>query len=265
LQAPSEWNVWTEFNLSATRDDRGRFSRDTDGWFFGLGIDRQITEDTVVGLQFELDRTELTGLDGLLERDTDGWSIGPYVSTRLSDTWAMSGLISYGQISSDVSLAGLDGSFEQDRWRANLSFHGQYTWESYFIRPSLQIDYVDYGSDTVDLRGSVFNQQITVPVAISSTSLWTVWPEVQISRLFTHEDTVYEPYAEFGALYTNEDGPPSASQANVDRDTLVGTVKLGLRARHSDSLFFELRLGYLSAFESDLDSYEASVGLAWSF
>ncbi|SDE76161.1 autotransporter outer membrane beta-barrel domain-containing protein, partial [Ruegeria marina] len=266
LEAPREWNIWTQVSSLGSQDDRGRFSSDSNSWFLGVGVDKLVSTNAVVGIQLELDRSEITGLNGAFTRDSTGFSIGPYFSTLIHENWALGGLLSFGRVSTDFSLAGLEGEFDQSRFSASLSLDGQYQWENFLLRPSLQAVYSYVDGAQFNLAGNVGSVPVVIPTDVPSYSVLSIVPKIEISRPFINGGTIYEPFAEFGGVSARTNGSIPITGHSVYSDgSFNGTIKLGIRGRNSDSLFFEFELGYLSGFESNLDVFEVSAFLSYSF
>ena len=109
LLPASPWNVWTSLSFNDVDDDRFRGETEIDGDYFGVGVDRFVATNAVVGLQLEIEQSDRDSFDGGLRVDRTAVSAGPYISVLLDERWSVSGLLTVGNVSSDIDILNLSG------------------------------------------------------------------------------------------------------------------------------------------------------------
>jgi len=219
----------------------------------------------VLGFQIEYENTNTKGFNGQLAKDVSGVSVGPYFSWRASETWVLTGVATYGRFSTDVSVLQLDGSFDRSRWRANLEAIGQYQAGAFVLRPSIAFDYYDYGAAEFELSGTLAGNPTNIMSEVGGARYGALTPELEISRPFVTSRSIMSPYVSVSASYWIDRVNYGFGTAGTEADDLTWATRLGVRAQASDAVFLEASVGYLSLFEADLDSTEASIYLSVNF
>ncbi|NOE25326.1 MULTISPECIES: autotransporter outer membrane beta-barrel domain-containing protein [unclassified Ruegeria] len=263
LAPPSTWNVWTDFTYTEIEDTRGVREVDINDNYFAAGFDRLVRPDLVVGFQVEYENLDVEGFQGQFRQDTKGLAAGPYFAWRMSERWVLNGLATFGEFSTDVNVLGLSGDFDRTRWRANLEAIGQYEAGNFLLRPSIAYDYYNYSAEDYDLSGTVAGVPVNIVGEVASASYSALTPELEISRPFVTSRSIVSPFATLSATYwfdRENVGLGAGSQTD-----LTWASRVGVRARASEAVFVEATLGYLSLFEDDLDTTEASIFLSVSF
>jgi hypothetical protein len=266
LAPPSPWNVWTDFSMNRTDDDRSRARTEIRGTFFGLGIDRYVAENTVLGIQFQFEQSDRDSFDGLMAVNNTTVSVGPYFSMLLHQNWSASGLVTVGKISSDVNVAELSGSFDRNQARASVSATGQYFWGPVVVRPSASLDYTYTNGSDIDLVGTIRSVPARVQAGVDSGWMGTFTPSVEFSRVFSVNSGLIVPFTELGATYAfGESGSAFSASQDPEFEEWSGTIAAGVRFSAQSGFFLEASFAYNSLFQQDLDSVEVGLFAAWNF
>jgi hypothetical protein len=266
LAPVSAWNVWSDIQISSTEDRRNGWVVDQSGGYVGIGIDRSVAQNMVVGIQLQYEKNDSESFGGFVSIDSSTVSVGPYISVLLNENWSASGLLTFGQVTSDVEIAGLGGSVDQNRTSAVLTATGQYAWGAWNLRPQASLDYNHTSAGDLRLDGTLLGSPLSVLAEVRSGWTGAFTPSLEINRVFTLQDAIVMPFTEIGAVYSfGENGGVLSNAEERAYSDWSGTVRVGARARTYSGLFVEASIGYNSLFEDDLDSLDASLYLAWSF
>ncbi|WP_458574502.1 autotransporter outer membrane beta-barrel domain-containing protein [Ensifer sp. Root423] len=186
LPAPSLWNFWSDIHR---RHFRRAFSPD----------------ELVVGMTVSLEDSSADAFDGTLGIDTDGFSFGPYAAYRLSKHWAIDGSLTYGRYDNDIELDLLNGQQDSQRLAGEISLHGQYKVDAYFIRPKASVSWSHIESDSYDLSGSILNIPVTVSLPGDSFNYRVLDLSTEVSRYFRLPNgRPFLVFTELGAEYQFE-------------------------------------------------------------
>jgi outer membrane autotransporter protein len=239
---------------------------DQKGGYIALGIDRSVAKDAVLGIQLQYEDSDSESFGGVVSVDTSTISVGPYVSVLLNENWSASGLLTFGQVKSDVQILGLDGSIDRRRTSAVFTATGQYEWGSLNLRPQASLDYTYTSAGDLQLDGTLQGSPVSVVSEVQSGWSGTFSPSVEINRVFVLQDVIMVPFAEIGAIYSfGESGGILSNAQGSSYEDWMGTLRVGTRVRTGNGLFVEASLGYNSLFENDLESLDAGLYLSWSF
>jgi outer membrane autotransporter protein len=264
LGGASPWNAWIDFTQTRIDDDRGPLDTEATDNYLAVGIDYLFRPGLVVGVQLEADRTETEDASGLIEGSSQTAGIGAYFAAKTSPNWVVSGLLSFGQTETDLRVASLEGDYTRNRARASLTASGQYAYRNLLIRPSATLDYIRFSGADYTLSGPVLGAPQTILAEVPEASYATFTPELELSRPFMAGDDVVMPYVRLGLSYELDTGDCSLPGASTD-DRLSGQTRVGTRMRLGGALFADASLGYLSAFQDDLDVVEGRIYLSMSF
>jgi hypothetical protein len=265
LGGASPWNAWVDFTQTRIDDNRGPLDTEASDSYIAVGVDYLFRPGLVVGVQLEAERTETEDASGLIEGSSRAAGIGAYFAAETSPNWVVSGLLSFGRSETDVRIATLEGDYTRNRARASLTASGQYSYRTLLIRPSATLDYIRFSSADYTLSGPVLGVQRTVFAEAPEASYATLTPELELSRPFMAGDDVVMPYVRFGLSYDLDTGDGSLPGASSSGDRLSGQTRIGTRMRLGGAVFADASLGYLSAFQDDLDVVEGRVYLSMSF
>lgn len=266
LLPASPWNVWTDVSFNAVGDDSSRADTEIDGVYFGVGLDRFVTANMVVGLQLEIEQSDRDSFDGLLTVDRTTVSAGPYISILLDERWSVSALLTVGNVESDVDVLGLNGSSDQLQARASLAAIGQYEWSNLTLRPQVSLTYTHISDDEFVLNGTVANQTLSVDADLGSGWYGDFSPSLEFSRIFDVASGLLMPFVEVGAIYSFGDAGSafSPSQSN-EFEEWAGKLELGARFGAKSGFLIEASVAYNSIFVDDIDSLEAGLFASWNF
>jgi outer membrane autotransporter protein len=266
LLPTAPWNVWTDLSFNQVRDDRSRGDTEIDGLYFGVGIDRFVTANTVLGVQLEIEKSDRDSFSGQLTVDRTSISVGPYLSAVLDEHWSVSGLVTVGTMSSDIDVLALSGSSEQLQTRASFSAIGQYQWSGVIIRPQVSLTYTHLSDDETVLNGTIANQEVSVETDIGSGWYGDFTPSVEFARVFDMTGGSFMPFVEVGAIYSfgKASGALSISQS-TDYEEWAGTLEAGARFGTRRGFLLEASIGYNSLFVDGIDSLEAGLFASWNF
>jgi outer membrane autotransporter protein len=267
LLPASVWNVWTDLSFNGSDDDSSRGDTEINGVYFGFGVDRFVTENMVLGLQLEIEQSDRGSFDELLSVDRTSISAGPYISLLLDERWSVSGLLTVGNVSSDLEVLDLSGSSDQLQTRASLSAIGQYEWSGIIVRPQASLTYTHISDDDIVLTGTIANQAVSVDADIGSGWYGDFTPSVEFSRILDVNSGVLMPFVEVGAIYSFGEGTSafSPSQSNTSFEEWAGTIELGARFVGRSGFLLEASLAYNSIFVNDIDSVQAGLFASWNF
>ncbi|KQU74081.1 autotransporter [Ensifer sp. Root1252] len=270
LPAPSLWNFWSDIQFADISDERYDRDSDTLARSLTMGLDRRITNDLVVGMTVSLENSSTDAFDGTLGIDTDGFSFGPYAAYRLSKHWAIDGSLTYGRYNNDIDLSVLSGRQDSERLAGEISLHGQYKVDAYFIRPKVSVNWSHIDSDAYDLSGSILNIPVSVSLPGDSFNYGVLDLSTEISRYFRLPDgQPFLAFAELGAEYQFErpnDGKIlTGDLSEVTPSPWAFSLRSGFRMLVNDNLQIEATGGYLSFGQKDLDVWEGKLHVAWSF
>lgn len=133
---------------SIDANDRGG---EFDGRVYNIngGLDYKFTERLLAGVTVGYENLDI---DTTFNRGTfegDGVSAGPYFGYRLSDNWAVSGLVTYTWLSYDVrnGNTAVTGSFDAERLSANLGLNGGYKVNNWVIGPQAGVLFMQEDQD----------------------------------------------------------------------------------------------------------------------
>ncbi|NRA19569.1 MAG: autotransporter domain-containing protein [Oceanospirillaceae bacterium] len=265
LAPPSVWNFWSDIRFSKIDDNRHISKLEMDNTFVGIGIDRAIAENMVIGLQFESEHISSKSFGRLMSVDTSTFSVGPYFSALVNPHWSVSGMLTYGQLNSDLTIAGLDGTVKRNRTRAVLTAAGQYDWNEYNFRPRFSFDYSYLSSGKLALDGTVLNKTVKVLSKVPAGWSGSFSPTIEVSRVFESGNDIWVPYTEVGATYSFGETSNGLFNSKTSYQQWAGILRLGLRARTESGLLLDASLGYNSLFQKNLDNMDASLSLSWNF
>ncbi|MBM3092155.1 autotransporter domain-containing protein [Ensifer sp. T173] len=270
LPAPSLWNFWSDIQFADISDERYDRDSDTLARSLTMGLDRRITNDLVVGMTVSLENSSTDAFDGTLGIDTDGFSFGPYAAYRLSKHWAIDGSLTYGRYNNDIDLSVLSGRQDSERLAGEISLHGQYKVDAYFIRPKVSVNWSHIDSGAYDLSGSILNIPVSVSLPGDSFNYGVLDLSTEISRYFRLPDgQPFLAFAELGAEYQFErpnDGKIlTGDLSEVTPSPWAFSLRSGFRMLVNDNLQIEATGGYLSFGQKDLDVWEGKLHVAWSF
>jgi outer membrane autotransporter protein len=205
LAAPSFWNFWSDIQFADISDDRYDRNSNTLPRSLTMGLDRRITSDLVVGMTVSFENSSTNAFDGTLGIDTDGFSFGPYAAYRLSKHWAIDGSLTYGRYNNDIELSVLSGEQDSERFAGEISLHGQYKVDAYYIRPKASVTWSHIDSDAYDLSGSILNTPVSVSLPGDSYNYGVLDLSTEVSRYFRLPDgQPFLVFAELGAKYEFE-------------------------------------------------------------
>ena len=266
LLPASPWNVWTSLSFNDVDDDRFRGETEIDGVYFGVGVDRFVATNTVVGLQLEFEQSDRDSFDGGLRIDRTAVSAGPYISVLLDERWSVSGLLTVGNVSSDIDILNLSGSSDQLQTRASLSAIGQYDWSGLILRPQVSLTYTHVSAEGIVLDGTIANQVVSVNADMASVWYGDFAPSVEFSRIFYMDGGVLMPFVEVGAVYSfGEISNAFSPSQSTEFDEWAGTLELGARFATRGGFLLEASVAYNSIFVDDVDSLEAGLFVSWNF
>ncbi len=115
----ADWNVWFDgFYLS---EDFGDLDRTGQYGMLSFGVDRYVSDDTLLGLMLILDRYDTSDDDTGFDAEVDGWMTGPYFAHALRDALFVDGRVAFGRGYYDLTPDGIaTGEFETERLSAGL-------------------------------------------------------------------------------------------------------------------------------------------------
>ncbi|UWU16866.1 autotransporter domain-containing protein (plasmid) [Rhizobium sullae] len=270
LPAPSLWNFWADIQFADISDERYDRDSGTLARSLTMGLDRRITNDLVVGMTVSLENSSTDAFDGTLGIDTEGFSFGPYAAYRLSKHWAIEGSLTYGRYNNDIDLSVLSGRQDSERLAGEISLHGQYKVDAYFIRPKASVSWSHIDSDAYDLSGSILNIPVSVSLPGDSFNYGVLDLSTEVSRYFRLPDgQPFLVFAELGAQYEFErpnDGKIlTGDLSEVTPSPWAFSLRSGFRMLLNDNLQIEATGGYLSFGQKDLDAWEGKLHVSWSF
>ncbi len=270
LPAPSLWNFWSDIQFADISDERFHRDSDTLARSLTIGLDRRITDDLVVGMTVSLEDSSTDAFDGTLGIDTDGFSFGPYAAYRLSKHWAIDGSLTYGRYDNDIELDVLNGQQDSQRLAGEISLHGQYKVDAYFIRPKASVSWSHIESDSYDLSGSILNIPVTISLPGDSFNYGVLDLSTEVSRHFRLPNGhPFLVFTELGAEYQFErpnDGKiTTGNLSEITPSPWSFSLRSGFRMLVNDNLQIEATGGYLSFGQDDLDVWEGKLHISWSF
>jgi outer membrane autotransporter protein len=184
----------------------------------------------------------------------------------LDERWSVSGLLTIGNVSSDIGVLNLSGSTEQLQTRASFSAIGQYEWSSLLLRPQVSFTYTHLSDDDFVLRGTIANQALSVEADMASGWYGDFTPSIEFSRMFELDGGVLMPFVDVGAIYSfGESGSAFSSSQSTAFDDWAGTLELGARFGTRGGFLLEASIAYNSIFVDDVDSFEAGLFASWNF
>lgn len=128
--------VWTRLNASYVDEE----SRDSVYLFGAAGGHVALSPDFIIGGMIELDYFDQDeGTDGV---DGTGWLVGPYFVSRLDGkNLYLEGKLLYGQSDNDITSGATTGSFDSERYLAQLRLSGDMYRGKTRLIPSIAASY----------------------------------------------------------------------------------------------------------------------------
>ncbi|OCP21264.1 MULTISPECIES: autotransporter domain-containing protein [unclassified Ensifer] len=264
------WNFRMGGRALGISDERYGLDLDTNLQNVTFSLDRRFSENVVAGITFSLETSDSDGFGGDLKVDTDGFSVGPYVAVRLSPQWAVDTSLTYGHYNNDMELSVLDGSYDTDRYSAQLNLHGQYKVDEYFIRPKATVSFSHIVNDAYDLNGDILSLPVSVELPEESFNYGYLEATTEVSRVMeTPDGTPFMAFAEVGAKYEFErpnDGRILTGDLSLATPSPWSfSLRSGVRMLLSEALQLEASAGYLSFGQNDLDVWDGKIELSVSF
>ncbi len=228
----STWAAWGEtYGGWVNQDDRGS-TNGYDTSVFGLvvGIDKQMTENLLLGFSLSAGDADIDFDDSASELDTDNYSLGIYASYA-TRTWFVDGTISYGWTDNDSRRETVLNAteywscadYDSDQWTFSLGggmvFEPAPTWS---IIPSARITYSYYDQESYTERGGSFND---LQVNDYDTDSFTTELNLKIAKLFKLQNGVQiVPSISIGWIHEFED-PDKVSVRYYRLPASIGTFK----------------------------------------
>jgi outer membrane autotransporter protein len=269
LPVETLWNAWSETSFIGTSDRRYGLDLKNSAGSVSLGLDRRFTNDLVIGLTVAAQRSVAQGFDDNLRSESNGFSVGPYAALRLSEHWAVDASLTYGRTTSDIHIAILRGQNTPEIFSGALNLHGQFQYESFYLRPTASLYLTHVHTSPYELAGTVFGLPVTVRSPESDIDVGTFEMLGEVSRIFSLSgNAAIIPYVEIGTRY----GFLRPSGGEIVTGDLKaafpsawsGSAKAGLRMS-INSVLIEASARYLSLGQPDLDVWEGRLRLSVGF
>ena len=193
-------------------------------------------------------------------------SFGPYAAISLNDQWALYGSMTWGSYDTDVGLLTVSGDYDQDQFAADIILTGQYVYnDGSYLRPQFSMSYLRLDNPDYQLSGSVSGTPVSIDIAGGSSTYGTFNPSVEFGQIYQNGRTLWVPYGEIGAIYEFSRPESLGLFGTEETSEWSGTIRAGVRMNTKGAFHAELSVGYLSAFQANLDVVEAELYLAWGF
>ena len=249
-----------------TDDEQSAFGLSGDEFSTGIGADYRLSDQSILGVQILWNRAESESLMGTYNLTSEGIALGPYVAISLNDMWALYGSLTWGSFDTDVELLSLSGNYDQEQIAADIILTGQYSFDDgSYIRPQFSLGYKQFDTPDHQLQGAIAATPVSIDIAGGTQNYGTFNPSIEFGQIYKDGRTLWVPYGEIGAVYEFSRPDRSGPFTTEDTSEWSGTIRAGLRVNTEGAFHADLSLGYLSAFQADLDAVEAGLYLAWGF
>jgi hypothetical protein len=255
------YGVWASYSYSNFENDFVSTLLDGHRHNVLAGADVSPTENTLFGVAFGYEFSDIdTDFNGG-NQETDGFTIAPYFGLVLSDTWSVNASVGYSNVDSDqyrtdpLTAARITSSPSADRWFGALNLNGYTKWNDWTLSGRL-------GMLQARSNQESFDESDGTAVGKFSTELgqWNIGGEAAYSL------GAFEPYArttyEHDFSLTRITLAGTGPQPSNDNDNFL----FGLGARYfgdnglSGNIEWYKRLG-----REDFDEDTFSATIRWDF
>ncbi|MEI2302278.1 putative Ig domain-containing protein [Ensifer sp. MJa1] len=162
------FDIWVNGSFLFHEDEDDKSDKWGNFALFSIGADYLVSDRALIGLSFHYDyMTDPTEEDAELKGN--GWLAGPYASFEIGQGVFLEANLLYGGSSNDIDTGIFRGTFDTNRWMADVSVNGQLQLDEItMLTPKLRAVYFneevdDYTvrnslGETIDLRGFIEEQ-----------------------------------------------------------------------------------------------------------
>jgi len=267
---PKGWNVWSDLRFSATSDTRNGLDLECSGTYWTLGSDTAISDRFLMGATFSLEENTMEAFSGSWRVNTDGFSVGPYFNYQLSEHWSLDASVGINQSDHEGQIDILRGSYSSQRLFGALGLSAQYSFGRTMLRPSLGYYYGHTRNSEYDLRGTLNEIDLVLPVEADSFNAGSLSTGLEVSHLFRAEKgTMIVPYADLSAVFMiNQlvDGENLTDEPVPERDSpWTESLRVGVRFLYTSGATLEVSTGYLGFGHRDLNVWEQRIFVSYAF
>lgn len=257
----THWSVWADVRYATVSDRRNGMDIDGETSVVSFGADRRLSTDLVMGMMASFDDSRTHGFDRDLRVIGDGFSAGPYFGYRITNRWALDGVLAFGRVTSESRIAIFNTRYTSRRYSAALTLNGQFVPDELLVRPRLSITYSRHDDDDHDMSGSFAGMPVVLRVAGEEHDYGMSEIAAEVSgELHASARAVSIAYIDVGLRYEFErpdDGKVlTRSLVQVSTSPWAGSVRTGLRSVLSRSTLIEATASYLSVGHAQLDQWE---------
>ena len=232
---PAPANIWVSGQFTRAYDKRSGVTEKSDFSILYAGLDMKLTDNLLIGILGQLDRSDQQSDSTNLKASGHGWMAGPYISARVTDSVVFDVRGAWGQSKNKIDPLGLYvDKFETERWLVEGNLTGTWIFDNWRISPSVGLTYFEEQQKAyVDSLG------FTVPSQTVALGSLTFGPEFGYS-FKTKNGFSVEPHMALKGVYdfvspTIDDVNGIAVGTNNVRAQVQGglavTSKSGVKAR----------------------------------
>lgn len=261
LLAASEWNSWVDFQVVRSSNQRGFSEIDERVKTLTFGSDKQISPDVALGLMLLVSEQKNESFSGRISRDSRNIMAGPYLAYRLSEHWSIFGQATVGEVQHRYKLLVLSGENNPTQYGAGVNVLGEYlVGDKTILRPKVGFSYLYEQGESYRLSGNLQNTPLAIYIVGENSESGQFQASTEINtRLKTSDGHLFVPYGEVGVYY-NAINQDSQLQPNTQ-----GFVRGGVRTLAGKKWQLDLNVGYQSVGVSQLDTWDYSLFIAYSF
>ncbi|WP_411997041.1 HYR domain-containing protein [Aaestuariibius violaceus] len=249
------WDFWTEATVA-------RFDQDTsDGDFFILhfGFDKRISDNTLMGLAAQIDRTEQMDTAGPSSIEGTGWMIGPYYTRRMAERLFFDASLKWGRADNTISPLGtFSDSFDSTRFLATAALIGDRDFGMLNVQPEFRLTYF---TETTDAYVDGVN--VTIPEQETRQG------EAEVKARFSTDMAVksgqmFAPYFGIDGIWTFESTSAAGAAPSIE-EGLRGRINTGFSLTNHNSSVLEFGVSYDGLGDDSYESVALSLGFNISF
>ncbi len=228
------WDLWGETHYTHYSDAGSRSGDFAVGY---LGIDCQIHASTIAGVLVQVDwMDDKIGSADSASNGT-GWMVGPYATVRLTPNMYFDIRAAWGRSDNDVSIAGVTGDFETERWLVHARLSGNFYVDDYRVTPEASLSYIEEAQDS--FMNSAGNN---VAAYTASLGRLKFGPEIA-KRILTSSGDYAEPFVSLNGVWDFDSTNVTVANSSYS-NSLRGMVKAGIIYRKPNGINFRLAVKY---------------------
>jgi hypothetical protein len=254
----NRFDIWVEGTLA-------RFDSQGGDGTFGIihaGMDYLLTPDVLAGIGVQVDWADQDGANAS-EIGGTGYMVGPYLTARLSPQFYVDARAAWGQSFNQVKPFGTyEDKFDTDRWLATAALIGDFSVDTWKIRPELRLSWFKETSESY-----VDTLNVAIPSIDVETGTLEFGPTFS-TALTLGEFLSFEPYVTIEGIWTFMQKNTATSfteQPGLEDEGLRGRIEVGADLAHANGASLSGSLFYDGIGASDFSAWGGRLRIGKQF